>query len=275
MIPPTEPWVLSREALGLAAAGWIVAALSARLRATGRACLVPSAGRTPIATYAALRARYRDAIDWRCVHLVQMDEYKGLAPDDPRSLAGYLRCQLVEPLGIGTFTHFNGADGRLLLSPAAYERRLPPIDLVVHGIGRNGHIGFNEPGAAFTAPTREVRLSASTLRANFATDVDRQACATGLTLGLGCLLAARQSLLLAWGVEKAGALRRALCAAPSPRCPASGLRLTGRLTVMADPEAARRCLPAGATSDVRDAHRRAAIPGPSPSYSGKERVFDL
>ena len=243
MIPPEQPWVLAREALNQAAARWIVDTLSERLEEAGHACLVPSAGRTPLATYAVLRDRYRDAIDWRRVHLVQMDEYKGLPTDDPRSFADYLRCHLVEPLGIGAFTHFNDADGRLLRSPADYERDLPPIDLVVHGIGRNGHIGFNEPGAAFTSATREVRLSPSTLGANFTVDADRQACATGVTLGLRCLLAARQSLLLAWGVEKADALRRALCDAPSPRCPASGLRLTGRLIVMVDPDAAGFCAP--------------------------------
>ncbi len=248
MIPPEQPWVLARAALSRAAARWIVDTLSDRLKSAGHACLVPSAGRTPLATYAVLRDRYRDAIDWRRVHLVQMDEYKGLAPDDPRSFADYLRRHLVEPLGVGAFTHFNGADGRLLRSPAAYERDLPPLDLVVHGIGRNGHIGFNEPGAAFTSATRPVRLSPSTLGANFVLDADRQACAMGVTLGLRCLLAARQSLLLAWGVEKADALRRALCDTPSSRCPASGLRLTGRLMVMADPDAARLCIPVAADS---------------------------
>jgi glucosamine-6-phosphate deaminase len=237
---PSRPTIeiLDEAALAARAAAVIVSTLQHAIDRHGGAVLVPSAGRTPTRTYQALRERYRDALAWRRVHVLQMDEYRGLAPDDPRSLARYLMDELVQPLRVGGFTHFNDRAGRLLRPLDAYADAAGTIDLAVHGIGRNGHVGFNEPGSPIDSKVRSVRLAPSTLRANFATDADRQRCREGLTLGLAPLRAARNSLLLAIGIEKAAAMRRALNLPPSNRCPASRLRGCPNLLVLADTAAA-------------------------------------
>jgi glucosamine-6-phosphate deaminase len=189
-----------------------------------------------------LRQRYAAALDWGRVHIVQMDEYAGLGMGDPRSLAHCIFGELVAPLRAGGFSHFNDAAGRLIRPLAQYEAALERIDLVVHGIGRNGHIGFNEPGSAVDSGCRVVRLAGSTLRAN------RVDARDGVTLGLKSLLAARATLLLATGHEKAAALGRALSGPPSDRCPASRLRGCRNVVVLADALAASRVgVPRGAS----------------------------
>jgi len=235
--------VLDEAALPARAAGMIVSKLRDAIGERGSAVLVPSAGRTPTPTYRALCATHASSLDWRRVEIVQMDEYRGLGPDDPLSFAHYLSAELVQPLHVGAFTHFNDRTGALIRPLESYERSAGTIDLVVHGIGRNGHVGFNEPGSPIGSGCRSVRLAASTLQANFATDAERHRCREGLTLGLRSLRAARNSLLLAIGIEKAAAMRHACSSPPSNQCPASRLRGCRNLVVLADPAAASLIAP--------------------------------
>ena len=119
-------------------------------------------------------------------------------------------------------------------------------DLQLLGLGRNGHIGFNEPDDHFTKETHVVDLTDSTIDANarfFATrdDVPRQA----LTMGVGCIMAARRVLLIASGADKADALYNAVCGPISPDCPASILQLHGDVVVVGDEAALHRIVEAG------------------------------
>ena len=119
-------------------------------------------------------------------------------------------------------------------------------DLQLLGLGRNGHIGFNEPDDHFTKETHVVDLTDSTIDANarfFATrdDVPRQA----LTMGVGCIMAARRVLLIASGADKADALYNAVCGPISPDCPASILQLHGDVVVVGDKAALHRIVEAG------------------------------
>ena len=117
-------------------------------------------------------------------------------------------------------------------------RKAGGIDLLISGIGVNGHIAFNEPGSALDCRTRIVDLAQSTIermRERFsAEELPRRA----ITMGLGTILEARQIVLLACGSDKAEALARALTEEVSSDVPASVLRLHPNVTIVADEAAA-------------------------------------
>jgi glucosamine-6-phosphate deaminase len=176
-------------------------------------------GRTPLGMYREL--------DLSGVTAFGLDEYLGVAPTDPRSFTAYLR-------------KYVGID-RLRMPSTDYEREIENaggIDLLILGIGTNGHIAFNEPGSAFDSRTRVVELADSTiepLRAVFAEDeLPRQ----GITMGIATILSARRIVLLASGADKAAALSAALRGPLAVECPASALRLHPDVTVIADQDAA-------------------------------------
>ena len=132
---------------------------------------------------------------------------------------------------------------------AAYDKLVADMgyaDLQLLGIGRNGHIGFNEPDTCFTAETHVVDLTQSTIDANarfFETidDVPRQA----LTMGVGCIMKARRILIIATGADKADALYAAFCGPITPDCPASILQLHPDVVLVADEAALSKVVAAG------------------------------
>jgi glucosamine-6-phosphate deaminase len=217
-----------------------------RLRARPRLRLILPTGHTPLGMYAALRAHATDgSLPTAQAELFQLDEYRGLAPDDPRSYGAYLRRELA---GI-EFAAVHGIDGAAADAAAECARHQAlldeaPLDLVVLGLGRDGHVAFDEPGAPPGAGMRVVALHATT-RADAAADFGGvEAVPTeAFTVGLRTILAARELLMLVTGEAKARALRAMLEGAVSPSCPASLLRDHPRLTVVCDTEAASLLTP--------------------------------
>jgi glucosamine-6-phosphate deaminase len=248
--PPHGLAVLPAGRIAEAAAARVVAALGAALERRGRAVLAASAGRTPRPTYALLRAAHRHSLDWSRVACVQMDEYEGVGDRDPCGFAAELRRELVEPLGIGRFHRFHDGNGELRCPLDAYERAvrgMGGIDCAVQGIGRNGHVAFNEPGDARGGATRRVRLAHSTCKAIGVLFT------RGVTLGLDMLAEAREALVLMTGAAKRDAAASVLFRPEGPANPAAAIRRCGRTTVLLDPEAAPENLsewvtsPSGAT----------------------------
>lgn len=191
--------------------------ISAVLAARPRARVVLSAGATPTRAYAILAARHRD-VEWSRVELVQMDEWID-APEE-ESFARYLQQHLVQPLGIGAFVPIDpqASDAEL----AAFEASLGPLDFVLHGIGTNAHIGFNEPGTADGATARRVRLADSTARV----------APFGVTLGFRALDSAARVVVAAKGAAKREAIRRSFWEPPSLEVPASRLQPHRRLQLV-------------------------------------------
>ncbi len=222
-------------------------------------------GSSPLALYAALIRRRESSLGLRSLsprslspsmgrdpdqnpapdglRLFALDEYVGLPADDPRSYAAYVRSVIAEPLGIPN-DRVRVPSGSSAADAEAYERAITEaggVDLQIVGIGRNGHIGFNEPGSDAETRTRVVELDESTRRANaehFDGDL-AQVPTHAMTQGVATILAARRIVLVASGTAKAAALRSALLGPVTADNPASFLQRHPDVTVVADLDALR------------------------------------
>ena len=202
-------------------------------------------GSSPIPTYQALIDMHRAGVlDFSRVISFNLDEYVGLAPDHVCSYHRFMQENLFSHVNIRP-ENVHIPDGNapdLAAAARAYDEAILAargIDLQLLGIGRNGHIGFNEPGEHFVYGCHQVRLSASTIGANqrffaSAEDVPRSA----VSLGIGSIMQARQVLLIATGEDKAEAVRRALLEDVSPLWQASILRTHPDVVFLLDQQAA-------------------------------------
>src|SRR4051794_8819548 len=265
----TTPLVLADDRhVGLLAAEMV----ANRIRARPNLRMLLPTGRTPVAMYAALRAHAADgSLPTAHVAALGLDEYVGLGADDPRSFRATLDRELVG-LAPGRREALDGAAPDLLAEAARYQAVLDaaPIDLAVLGLGRDGHVAFDEPGSRPGDRVRRVGLTATTI-ADAAPafggpdNVPREA----LTVGLSTLLAVREILLLVTGPEKAEALRATLNDPAGPRVPATMLRDHPRLTVLCDRAAAARLAPrANADSD----HVAIVLGHREPGISAEHRI---
>ena len=234
---PACPVVLDDEAH----VGRLAAELVAnRLRAgPGLRLLLPT-GRTPHGMYAALRSARE--LPTASAVVFQLDEYAGLGPDDPRSFAATLQAELA---GL-EFAGLHLLDGSAPdLERHQRELDAAPIGLAVLGLGRDGHVAFDEPGSRPEDGVKRVRLAAATLA-----DADPGLPHEAITVGMRTLLQASAILLLVTGEAKAEPLRAMLEDPVSTRCPASLLRDHPRLKIICDRAAASRLRPRAAfTSD--------------------------
>jgi len=201
-------------------------------------------GSSPRALYAALvPLRERGLVTDRLT-LVALDEYVGLTAGDPRSYVAYVRDHIARPLGIPA-TRVLVPVGTGAADAARYEDRIAAVGgvgLQIVGIGRNGHIGFNEPGSGADSRTRVVTLDPSTREANAAFFGGRsEAVPTqAITQGIATILDARAILVVARGAAKAAALTAALYGDVTTDVPASLLQRHPAVTVVADAAALGR-----------------------------------
>jgi glucosamine-6-phosphate deaminase len=205
------------------------------------------AGRTPLRLYRELAALHRTRhVDFSRVTTFNVDEFAGIAPTDPRSYRAFLQRHLFDHVNVSPRrSHFlNGAAADPDAECRQYERaigRAGGIDLMILGLGRNGHIAFNEPGSFLIAHTHPTRLAPATRRANRAlfrsqADVPRG----GLSMGIATILHARRIVLVATGTAKAGAAARMVSGRVTPRLPASFLQLHPSAELWVDRAAAAR-----------------------------------
>ncbi|HEU0024816.1 MAG TPA: 6-phosphogluconolactonase [Thermoleophilaceae bacterium] len=215
--------------------------VSNRLRARPRLRLILPTGHTPLGLYAVLRAHAGDgSLLTGEARLFQLDEYLGLGGGDERSYRAYLAREL-RGIRFRAVHEIDGAAPDPDSECARHQALLDeaPIDLAVLGLGRDGHVAFDEPGSSLMAGVRRVRLHDAT-RADAAADFDgvEHVPREALTVGLRTLVEARELLMLASGPAKAAALRAMLEGERGPACPASLLRDHPRLTVICDSAAA-------------------------------------
>lgn len=202
-------------------------------------------GKTPIGMYNELVMIHKNGfVDFRKVTTFNLDEYVGLGRDEPCSFYSYMQRHLFRHINVQPGNvHIPDGKARDLWSECMrYEeiiRQNGPIDLMILGIGHNGHIGFNEPSSEFIPETHVENLSEQTRRANaryFGSlrDVPRQA----ITMGLGTIMLSRKIILLAHGRDKSDTILRALKGNITPRFPASVLRMHRDCTFILDEKAA-------------------------------------
>ena len=190
-----------------------------------------STGASPIETYERLVQMHReDDLSFASVTTFNLDEYVGLCSGHEQSYRAYMRRHLFDRVDIPIGqTHVpDGCAAHLDTECDSFEQALVEVggvDIWLLGIGRNGHIAFNEPGSSPDSRTRKISLAETTIQANSRffdrpEDVPRQA----LSAGIATILDGRRVLLIATGAEKADAIRGALEGQVDPACPASFLQ---------------------------------------------------
>jgi glucosamine-6-phosphate deaminase len=217
------------------------ALIAETIEAKPEAAVVVATGRTPMGAYARL-VRDLPAGGASSLRVFQLDEYVGVPPEDPRSLAAWTRRSFVEPLGVdpGSVVWLDGVADDLHAACREYDEAVDGaggLDLAVLGLGPNGHLGFNEPPSDPSSPTREVALSAASLASNAAYVPGSPVPPTALTAGLDVLLGARRVVLLVSGFAKGQIVHRALEGPTTPEVPASFLQHHPELSVVVDRDA--------------------------------------
>ncbi len=222
--------------------------ISAQIIMKPDAVLGLATGSTPIGTYQQLIDWYKKGdLDFSEIRSVNLDEYKGLPADNDQSYAYFMRTNLFDSVNIKKENTYipNGLEDDIAKECTRYNsiiHTLGGIDLQLLGLGGNGHIGFNEPGAAYEKETHCVKLTENTIQANSRffeklEDVPRYAYTTGIKN----IMQARRILLIASGENKADALYRSLFGPITPAVPASILQLHNNVTVVADEAALSVC----------------------------------
>ena len=240
-----DPQVLitaSDDGLAEITASLIVKAFKRLLTYKEHINFIPSSGNTPKKTYQILATRHHNAIDWSRVRIIQMDEYFSSDLNPEMYFKTFLQDNLVDPLGIGETIFMQKPDTRTLYTPEEYKQKIKaagPLDFALHGIGRNGHIGFNEPNSAVDSETRNVILAETTSIDNFPNSSNSERSIAGMTLGLKELQAVAHTLLIATGKHKAEAIRDLINYAPTSQIPACALWNTPDFGVIVDKAAAR------------------------------------
>ncbi len=201
-------------------------------------------GETPLGVYKKIiEMNQRNEIDFSSIVAFSLDEYLGLEEDHPQSFAYYMKENFFKHINIRTENIFRleGKPIDIDTHCRKYEEKIKShggIDIQILGIGRNGHIGFNEPGSSLSSRTRVKTLTEETIRDNsrFFTD-DQEVPRFCLTMGIGTVMEARMIILLASGENKSEAVFQCVEGAVTASVPASALQLHPRVKILVDEEA--------------------------------------
>lgn len=213
-------------------------------------------GSTPLGLYRELIRYYDEGmISFEHAHAFNLDEYIGLEHMHPQSYSTFMETHFFQYVDMPK-AHRHIPSG-VAANPSAealnYDRAIAAaggIDLQVLGIGRNGHIGFNEPDVKFEALTHVVELDEQTLsdNARFFSSVEAVP-QHAISMGIKTIMQSKRIILLASGAEKADAVEKMLSGSITPELPASVLQLHPSATVILD-EAAARAIDSEALKDI-------------------------
>ncbi|KRM71704.1 glucosamine-6-phosphate deaminase [Lacticaseibacillus brantae] len=191
-------------------------------------------GSTPVPMYKEMTD---SDLDFSNMTSVNLDEYVGLGGDDAQSYRFFMNDHLFNHKPFKETFVPNGKASDLAAECKRYDQVIAdhPIDIQILGIGRNGHIGFNEPGTSFTSSTHLVQLTQSTINANKiyfdkVEDVPTQA----LSMGIGSIMKSKKIILMAFGDAKADAIKGMIDGKVSEDLPASVLQNHADVTVIID-----------------------------------------
>ncbi|MBS4535268.1 glucosamine-6-phosphate deaminase [Clostridium sp. D2Q-14] len=204
-------------------------------------------GDTPLGMYNELVYMYKEGlIDFKDVITFNLDEYYGIPKDNSQSYKYYMNKNFFNHINIDLEnTHIpNGMTDDIEEECRRYDnliKKMGNIDIQVLGIGRNGHIGFNEPDIQFESCTHLVELDEGTVKANSRffdniEDVPKKA----ISMGIKNIMHAKKIILMASGEEKADAVKKAVEGSISPEVPASVLQLHPDAYLILDEAAASK-----------------------------------
>ncbi|MCG9128981.1 glucosamine-6-phosphate deaminase [Candidatus Poribacteria bacterium] len=203
-------------------------------------------GSTPIGLYKLLVQMHQEKdLDFSRVVTFNLDEYIGIPQDHPQSYHTFMAKHFFDHVNIPKKNQFipqNIVDNHVVFCQE-YEdsiRSSGGIDIQVLGIGKDGHIGFNEPGSSFASRTRMATLSKSTLEANavhFKDDINAVP-EMAITMGIGTIMEAKQCLLLASGSAKKDAIAKTIEGPIGAMVPASALQMHPKTVFLIDEAAA-------------------------------------
>ena len=233
-------WIAdNHEALSKEAVIRLLTALSAK----PNLLLCAAGGSTPTRTYQLLVERYSaNPTLFQSLRIIKLDEWGGIAPDDPGSCETQLRKLLVNPLRLPAEHYFalasNPENPELECSRISdHLAKDGPIDLCLLGLGVNGHLGMNEPASHLQAGPHVAHLTDVSLRHPMLANSHTRP-SYGLTLGMRDIMVSRQILLLVSGANKRDALQRLMQRAITTQFPASFLWMHPNCQLLCDRDAA-------------------------------------
>ncbi len=201
-------------------------------------------GSSPIGLYEYLVQWYKNGdLDFSNLTTVNLDEYRGLAPENEQSYHFFMQEHLFRHVNLNP-EHIHLPDG-LALDPEAECARYTALidklgytDLQLLGLGHDGHIGFNEPADVFERDVHVADLAEQTIEANrrffaSADEVPRQA----YSMGIGTIMKAKKIVMVVSGRDKAEALKQVVNGPVTPQVPGSILQLHRDVTIIADEDA--------------------------------------
>jgi len=204
-----------------------------------------AAGRTMIPIYSELVRLYgKGGVDFSNVRTFDIDEYLDdyLERNKNKGFEFFLKKNFLSNVNVKESDQiFLREEGDFKKSCKQYEKKIlkDRIDLLLLGIGRNGHIAFNEPGSSFKSKTRKVKLDRDTREVNKKLFEKLEDTPThALTIGIGTILKSKKIVLIAFGRKKARAVARALIGRARTEVPASSLTKHKEVTFIVDKNAA-------------------------------------
>src|SRR5262245_7495983 len=214
--------------------------LATWLKSPGVRTVTLASGNTPIELYRRIAERQ---LPLKHLTIFALDEYVGVPLDEPRNTANLLRRAAMEAWGIPPTQFFSvsSLEANALASIQRHERRIADaggLDVLVLGLGQNGHLAFNEPGSAEDSVGRVLDLETISIEANRKWFGGKYAPAKGATVGLQTILAARHILIMAYGAHKTAAVKTMVEGPRSTSCPASFLQGHPAVQVFVDKPAA-------------------------------------
>ena len=225
-----------------------IASLIKEKQAKGeKAVLGLATGATPVKVYKELvRLHKEEGLSFQNVVTFNLDEYFPMQPTADQSYVTFMKKNLFDLVDIPK-ENINIPDGTIDISQVqayceAYEQKISELgglDIQILGIGRTGHIGFNEPGSAPNSGTRLVTLDDLTRRDASRDFGGKEYVPTkAITMGVGTIFKAKEIILMAWNEKKAEIVKKAVEGEISPEIPATYLQLSDNVEFILDEDAA-------------------------------------
>ncbi len=198
-------------------------------------------GSTPIGTYEQLIRWYEKGdLDFSQVHSINLDEYRGLSPENDQSYRYFMNTHLFDKINIDKKNTYvpDGLEPDKEKACRDYEEIIHAhggVDLQILGLGHNGHIGFNEPGSVFEKETHCVALTENTRQANarFFSSMD-EVPTEAYTMGIKSIMQAKKIMVIVSGESKREIVKKAFHGPITPEVPASVLQLHSDVILVGD-----------------------------------------